>query len=66
VFNGDVWSARILQAELEGNSVPTHVVEPQVYLDNLYDNNGLTYGGASVFVPSRHLDEARRILARER
>lgn len=65
VFDGDVWRARILQAELEGNGVPTHVVEPQVYADNLYDNNGLAYGGASVFVPARYLDEALRILARE-
>lgn len=65
VFDGDVWSARIRQAELEGNGVPTHVVEPQVYADNLHDNNGLAYGGASVFVPARYLEEALRILARE-
>jgi hypothetical protein len=65
VFNGDVWRARILQAELEGEGVPTHVVEPQINVDNLYDNNGLTYGGASVFVPARYLEEALRILARE-
>lgn len=63
VFEGDVWSARIVHTELEGRGVPAIVTEPQFYTANP-ELNGIQGGASSVFVPPDRLDEARRIVDR--
>lgn len=62
VFEGDVWQARIVQSELEGEGVPALVTEPHFYTPNP-EVSGVAGGAASVFVAPDRIDEARRIVA---
>ncbi len=65
VFEGDVWGARIVHAELEGRGVPALVTEPQFYTATP-QVSGIAGGAACVFVaPERHA-EAMRIVEGER
>jgi len=61
VFEGDVWEARILQNELEGEGVPAVVTEPHYYTPNPIVS-GVSGPSSSVFVPPDRVDDARRIV----
>lgn len=63
VFEGDVWRAHIVHAELEGRGVPAFVTEPQFYTPNP-ELNGIGGGAACVFVPADRRAEALQIVER--
>lgn len=63
VFEGDVWRAHIVHAELEGRGVPAFVTEPQFYTTNP-ELNGIGGGAACVFVPVDRRTQALQIVER--
>lgn len=63
VFVGDIWHVKILQTELDGLGLETHVPD-YVPMNQLYPTGGPTSGG-ELFVRRVDVELARELIAKK-
>lgn len=62
VYEGPVWQAKVLQSQLEGHDIPTHVIEPQFQTPDFGMISALRLNVSSVLVPPSFADRASALV----
>jgi hypothetical protein len=62
LYEGPVWQAKILEAQLDGYGIPNYVPEPFLQTPNPFIIAGIPSPNACVMVPPECEEEARALL----
>jgi hypothetical protein len=62
LYEGQVWQAKILQAQLDGYGIPNYVPEPFLQTPNPFVIGGTPSPETGVLVPAECEEEARALL----